>query len=728
MKKTKQLIAAALIPALMPFSTYAQDAIAASPVVAEDKGSESKSLSEKAGDLKDKLWETANKRLKKAKIRKQLSLPTMELAKGLNLGGSYKIESSRSIAEKYSGIDVWEVNLAAYPELFGASLPGGIGAGLSMAREVTYIQQFKTQKESLLRVPYDPVTKLPLNSKIFFKKSKNIFTGKEEMTLKPGDFIAYRAPMTFSLGRGFSQIAASHLGLSGGLYYAISGEFDVHIFVMDNNLIRVKILAIKSKSKGVYAGVSLLGFDGIGRTIINKLVDGNILELYFNKSKTDLFIADYIFNMNKEEPQELYNKVIGSKLHVFSLESIKQQVLTANPFASDGNTRDRLIANLDDLNDMSAEDQNKPYDERRIFKLLNAHNESETVSQGLKLNLFKILKFQESVSKTGSKITIYANNDDSVKAKFKLDSYSLANSFEILPSLNIWGDKLNTSNSLLTQTDMSNNPIGFIGLQNTKIREDFTLKKTELEGLLNRLQKILPASIYNNLEKPNWNFNSKNAVKDVRIQQDITFNSDLFKMKSEVKEEAIRTALFDILENYGKLKSRPIGAKQAYEADQSDFAMEAYKKGDYAEAYGYSVEKLFGGQKRVSIDNEMLLIPQKLSVALDSRYSFEERYAEFTYLYEKVPLFSEISNVLLLKLLPTSALERLVLVRISMSAKGQSTLITDYPTTEAFNTSNLFREILGQNGYMNDRSYNLRHYLKEDGTQYSVNEIMIEKK
>lgn len=724
MKTTKKIIAMALIPALLPFQAFAQAEGAVQST--ENKPAES-SLASKADELGNKLWESAKKALKNAKVRTHINLPTIEIAKGLNLGGQYGYESSPSIGGKYSGIDVWDVNLAAYPQLFGATMPEGMSAGITLQRQITYIQQFKTQRESLIRVPYDPITKLPLKSKVFFDKHKNLFTGEIEPVLKSGDFIAYRAPMTFALGKGFGKIAAGHLGLAASLNYTISGEFDVHVFVMDNNQIRVKILAAKATTKGASAGISLMGFNAIGGLIIEKLINAQLLEFYFNKTNSDLFIADYIFNMNQEEPKALYDTVIGSKMHTFSMSAIKEQILVANPFASDGATRDRMLANLEDLNDMSNADIAKPYSERRILKLLNAHNESETYASGLKLNLLRILKFENSESKVGSKITIYANKDNSVKAQFKLDGYSVSNMFEILPSLNIWGDKSSTSNTLLTQVDSNNTPIDFTGLQNTKIREDYTLKKSEFDGLMARIQRILPASIYAKLEKPDWNFGPKNQVNTARVQQDITFHSDLFKMKSDISAETIRSVLLDVLKNYGTLKSRPMGSDQFANGGEKDPRMEAFNRGNYAEAYGYSVEKLFGGEKRISINWEMYLIPMKLAVALDSRYSFADRYAEFSYLYEKVPLFAEISNILLLKLLPTADLEKVVMVRIVMSAKNQKTLITDYPSTEAFNTSNLFREILSQNAFMNDRSYNLRHYLKEDGNQYSIDEIMVEK-
>lgn len=712
-------MAALLLPALMPFAVYAdndglkdneQHVITNDDVSqnAKDATKTSKTVTEKVEELKNKLWDKIVDQLKNARLNKQFNLSTKELARGLNLGGYYRIESNPSIAGKYSGIDIWEVNLAAYPQLFGYT--PNIGMGLNVSRQVTYIQQFKTRKESLLRVPYDPITKLPRKSSVFFEKRKNIFTNEEEPVLKSGDFIAYRAPMSFYLGKGFSEIAAGHLGISGGASFVLSGEFDVHVFVMDNNFVRVKILSIKDEAKSASFSMSLLGFSGLGQMIISKLIDTNLLTAYISKSNSDLFIADYIFNLNDQQGRDLYDTFVGSKLHIFNREIIKDQIMAANPFASDDTLRNRILADLEGLNKISSEDYSKKYNDRRVLKLINAHNATETLSSGLNLSLFKILKAQRSESKTGAKITIYAQESNNVKARFKLDSFSLQSSFEFL----VWGDKDTATNSLLTEVNDGQTPINLTGLQNTRIREDKNLRRSEFNTLMERLAKILPARIFNTLEKPDWNFNrtGSDSVTNAFVQQDITFNDKLFKLKSNISPEEIKTTLLDILHNYGDLKSEPMGAKPYQTGEDRDPIMEAFRRGNYEEAYA---------------DWELTLIPQKLSVALTNGYSFADRYAAFNYLYQSVPLFSEISTLLLLKLIPDHELDHVVIARLTMSARGQKTVIADFPTTEQFNTSNLFREILAQNSYINDRSYNLRNYIKEDGTLYTLDEIMINK-
>ncbi len=155
MKFTKRLFIAALLPALIPFFSHADD------------GNES---------ISSQIWEQAKRALRNSRISVSVNLPTQQLAQGLTFNAGATFQSQTSIAGKYSGVDVWDVNLAAYPELFGQTLPHGIGLSTAINRQVTYIQQFSTQRESVFRLPYDPINKLPLNSKKFFEKTKNILT------------------------------------------------------------------------------------------------------------------------------------------------------------------------------------------------------------------------------------------------------------------------------------------------------------------------------------------------------------------------------------------------------------------------------------------------------------------------------------------------------------------------------------------------------------------------
>ena len=121
----------------------------------------------------DRVWNDFTSSLKSAKLKTHLNFPSAHLAQGLGINGSYKIESNQSIAGKYSGVDIWELNLNATSELLGLSKYEkdlGYGFGVNLVRQITFIQQFNDRMSSITRVPYDPVTKLPLTADIFDKK------------------------------------------------------------------------------------------------------------------------------------------------------------------------------------------------------------------------------------------------------------------------------------------------------------------------------------------------------------------------------------------------------------------------------------------------------------------------------------------------------------------------------------------------------------------------------
>jgi hypothetical protein len=125
-----------------------------------------------------------------------------------------------------------------------------------------------------------------------------------------------------------------------------------------------------------------------------------------------------------------------------------------------------------------------------------------------------------------------------------------------------------------------------------------------------------------------------------------------------------------------------------------------------------------------AFQQELAIVPNRLSMILNSQVDASSRQEALNELYETVPLYREIQNELLLKLAPEDQLEKVLTVRLVMTAKDQTTLITEFPKTESNMTNNLFREIMAQKGYIDDNSINLRTYMREDGYIFSVKEIM----
>lgn len=146
----------------------------ASTVIAQTTGSQTGTKLEKQDDevavlkkQKESRWSKFTKELKNSKISGSVDLPTNILTESFGLTGKYQLKSERNDQGHYSGIDSWKINLSTYPGFVGMDVREESGTGLALGYDVTFIQQFDTQKESLLRLPYDPITKLPFTADVF---------------------------------------------------------------------------------------------------------------------------------------------------------------------------------------------------------------------------------------------------------------------------------------------------------------------------------------------------------------------------------------------------------------------------------------------------------------------------------------------------------------------------------------------------------------------------------
>jgi hypothetical protein len=653
-----------------------------------------------------RLWNEFCLALKNAKLKTSVNVPTTNIAKGLALGSSYHIESSPSVGGKYSGIDVWDVNISASSEIFGVSNKSGFGASLS--RQITFIQQFDDRMSSVVRLPYDPITKLPTKSDLFFKTSYNKETQKEEPVIKEGTFIGFRAPLTFSVGKGMNISQARHASVDIGLTWMISGEFDVHIFRMKDNKVRVKILAINDNIKSASIGLNLMGFNQLGKLVVSRLIDTNLIKLNYSSNESKLFISDYIFNLNHQESRDMYDQLVGHKIKSYDVDSIASQVHIANPFAKDSTTLKNLVADLDILNDTSEADAGKAIDQRRIIRVSTGKNDTQSDSFGLKMNLFRIAKADSTQTKSISKATIFTQDDHKKNNKYILETSSKISAYEWFW---LWGEKDVTSTSLLLQSTEDFKPQNILGFQINRTKDDLSMNSKEYSDLKNIFNSVFPNAITANITWPNWDFSKKDSIQNVHIEQDLLFTENLFESNVQITEETIKNELVRIIKHNGKFRSLPMNLNSSSDHGISaDPRMKAYQMGDYLNAYDK--------------DWEQLVIPRYLSIVLNANYSVEERYKAYSELNYNVPLFSEINGILLSRVVPASILPQVVIARLALSARNQTASESFYPSREVFNKLNIFREITYQTQFILNRTYDLRNFLKEDGTSYSAEEVL----
>ena len=626
-----------------------------------------------------KLLNSATDQIKTMKLEKSFEIFNYQNS-GFNSQLSSNIRSETSLGNKYSGVDVYRLNLSYVPSTFGSS---GIVPSASMSTEVTFIQQFEGRVPSVVRRSKNPLSHLPVNS-------------ERALSLKPGDFVAFRAPMTFSLGKSFSELftkqTVAHLNLS---VFTV-GEFDVHVFRMPDNRVRVKLFALREK--GVTASVGLHLF-APGTNIALRLLSLDPGSVFVSKNKSELFSVDYIFNLNDKDAIEQYDQVMGQKYAVSGFKA-----LNINPFASDARVKDLLYSDLNAVQNISLQDHDKPTAERRIIRLSMGENETDSLSRGMKINL-KAIKAQITSRDSESKVSIYNVEDQKKNYLLNTQTKELNAQFFWL-----WGAENRQDSGLLVRADNNFNPTDILGLQSHRAKKELNLSRDEFEALRNKLNRTLPKEITETIQWPAWPSDRK-AIKNARIEQDIFFNALTLQTMNNLTASFIQSELRAIIKSMGKIDSLPSGVtlnQNMNGAEDGDsFRAKAYKKQDYLAAFEY----------------ELTWIPDLYVKLLNENEPIKSRMAAYEQL-QNIALFNEIGATLTLKLIPANRLKDTISFRFLISGKHLEGKQTYYPSIGHQENMNVFLNVVANNTYITDRSYNLGFYLNEKGDAYSLDELI----
>jgi len=695
--------------------------------------------------------EEINDAIKNARVSQSQSFPTFDLLSGKAfVNGKVTASSNPFIGGKYSKYMVWEVKAGILPELFGLNnLP--VSVALTGTREITFIRQFDSQKESLIKYWYNPITKLPIDSSVFDKKEKpkvenengkpvELTDSPEDYVIRPGDFVGFRAPITFSVGRGLLEHmtkAEIHPQFDFNLSYYVTGEFDIQIFRIDEDHVEVKVMAIQDNTFGASAGLKLTGFDRYGKLLFNRLFNTQILSAYYNDRDSDLFLADYVFNLKSKEAREQYDKLVAGKMKLLSFKSLAKNFKHADPIQSLEDKKDMILKELDELNELAQSEWNnsvKNIHQKAVLKIVAGHNQSNFVTYGFKLNILKIMGFDASSQATTSRIAMmdgYTLNDVNV---YLLNSYSKTFSYDW-----IWlygeTDRLSLDFLVKTAKDQNNNevPSEFLGLRINRVKSDLALTPKEYVRLEERFNSILPTAVKNKLKFPNWDFTHKTSIKNVFINQEVYFTNEIFNINSsEFSEEYVRQGMLNILKNTYKLQSLPYGMNgsetDTYTNGPHEKLQACYTQNGTDEA---SLNK-----KKIAYSYELENIPKYLALIFSQTAGKnataeqkvqlnKQKYDRFQHLLNEVPLFREIAGLLLLNLTPEKELHRFVVARLSMSGRNVEPVISTFPDDVAFEKTKVFRTLLDQNGYLLDRSYNLRNFFNENGNIKTLDQIVV---
>lgn len=618
---------------------------------------------------------------------------------------------------KYLGIDKWR--LAAGVSLLGTKYAD---LGVSGAREVTFIQQFPTRCKSLVRLGYDPITKVPLDAERALTR------------LKPGDFVAFSSPLTIGLGKSIAAfIENTDVTKSlGGVSIYATGEFNIHVYRMENNYVRVRFFAAKTKGIDFNPGIKFYGLSG--------LLKITPLELELGKALTNLFSADYVFNLNDEEGRKLYDSALGEK---FDLKKVLGMPNDINPFASENSIAKKLYSDLKGIEQASLDEMKKPIESRRVIRLSQGDTETKSSRTGINVDLI-LLKLRDRTTLSDGFVSFYDVTNQN--QRFLIKTISTLKEFK---AFEYWGQEDSYNTAMLIKTDDRQNLISSAGLQSIRAKEELSLSKDEIRGLRNRLQR-LPEDIRAVLNLPDPD-KLKGDVARARIEQSIFFDTQNLEQQGSITYKAVESELKNLISNWGEIDSIPVGLSPQSSSDgMVDPRAESLEKArlnkywsrkekNSTKAAAYLAKA--NAELLEAYSHELEMIPRLLS-GLFGKDHIKEK-AQYHAELQAIPLFNEIGITLVLNLISQAdkagnssiKMKDVVSYRLSVTGRGIEPKISEYPvmernadgtqvTSENLKKSEIFQRVLNDNAYMTDRSFNLRYYMNEKGDSLSLKEVV----
>ncbi|MBL6989237.1 MAG: hypothetical protein ISR65_05645 [Bacteriovoracaceae bacterium] len=482
-------------------------------------------------------------------IGENVKIINKEVVDGVRLGSNYRYEvrpsygGSRNLDMDgehffgrglYTRVDKLTFNVGVNPgEIFDNNNKLPISFGISHDSQVIFHRQFTSQKKALLALPYS-VWNLPINA-------------KKARKLETGTFVSMPVTLNLSIGKGVGFTDGILSGsISGSL--AWSGKFRVDVYKMKNDYLRVKLIALRQKSKGINGtldlGFNIFEYDA-GNKYANKLVDKanrkllkildtNVARFGLSRNKSNLFMVDYIFDLKNEDAREAYDAILSSTLKFKRLEMM-------NPFFDYEKIKAELLADVTFAERILQEDKNKPLSRRRISLNFKGRDNATSKTSSFKLGN-NFLQFREGTS--ASVHNIASEDVDGNTVHYEFDSLDVSFGSTALFS---WSEKdVKSTYSALFRTDKEGNTKRFVEMAFSYDLKDKIFRSSEQEQAANLFRSIVPRVLRKNIEWNDWKNLKKR--KNARAYFQVRFNREALYSIKHMNEEQIRESLEAFIE------------------------------------------------------------------------------------------------------------------------------------------------------------------------------------
>jgi hypothetical protein len=535
--------------------------------------------------------------------------------------------------------------------------------------------------------------------------------------------------MILSLDKANISNILPYIHSGPGLTYGLAGIFNIQVFRMKNNFVRVTISNSLSKTIGFNFGINILdtlvpsyyilGFDALGKIVTNNLFNSNLIQ--FSQATTHLVnhTYDFIFNLNSEDARKEYDSLMGPKLNLFGSKNYDIIKRIKGIYKTKDQISKNLEMNFKDLVKMSDEDMTLPPDERRIITMGQGESRSQIKNSNFQFNLMHFFKYNESESET---IALGQTFESRNHAK---ESYTFVNtaSSTAMDSFFKWRSREKKHSNIIFENDENNKPKTFKFLHKQVYEEDRYTKQDEFERFKKMFLSDLPEAVLKNIVWPDW-YKDVTKRRYATLKKQIFINDKIFKSGIVITEVRIRSELKKIIEMRKSLKSESMLHKSLLHSSQNN---EINDVQDYID----NIDALSKYQKEI---DQLPSILGTLFNGMDYLNTDINQFKYFTTYISKAPLLYEIGLELLLKSMSEDDLKKVAYISIYLAADRVAPTHFQFPNkassgpietnTTAYKDYVSYNHILGQFNFINDKSYRMWLYFNRDGSIIDLNQIV----
>ena len=409
-------------------------------------------------------------------IEVPFKLLDVDLLEGITLGAQYKFGVQPSYRDDFfTRVDRYNVTAAIDPGDIVGDLP--FLMAIDSGSQLVFVQQFASGRAARnIKNAYLP-DRIPINS-------------EKALSLKVGDYVRFDAKLSLltSLGQAFPlayHILAGKLGVSA----LVSGDYQVHVFRLDGDRVRIKLVGDRvfrrSASAGIgrVRGLEVLGVNQALKKVVSLAELDHSIQVAIGKTNTRVFLVDYTLDLGEPAVREAYDSIFASPRRLKSVQ-VSETLQDNDDFS------DRVIGNLEPLDTLARESIQNSF-ATPVVRNFKGSNFAKSRHIDLQLNLKSYNVTRERVFRENflTRSTLQPNGSE-VTDHFLLPSWSrIRERSALFGRLN--EDMQRTADALFV-ADENGEPLRFLNIGFGFDYRDSRMRDHEYRRMRNKLALLLP--------------------------------------------------------------------------------------------------------------------------------------------------------------------------------------------------------------------------------------------